>query len=102
VVLDLSMEEASTATTIFTQGSSSRISCRTYGLIFAESRIDFMRDKGIDYFENSRRATHVQQEYAIANPLKFNGYGPSCWGITASDGPGPDLHQDRRCRAAVF
>jgi hypothetical protein len=23
------------------------------------------------------------------NPLKFTGYGPRCWGITASDGPGP-------------
>ncbi len=50
----------------------------------------FMRDKGIDYFENSRRATYVQQQYAIDNPLKFNGYGSHCWGITASEGPGPD------------
>ena len=50
----------------------------------------FMRDKGIDYFENSRRATYVQQQYAIENPLKFKGYGERCWGITASDGPGPD------------
>ena len=50
----------------------------------------FMRDKGIDYFENSRRATYVQQQYAIANPLKFAGYSRDCWGITASDGPGPD------------
>ena len=49
----------------------------------------FMRGKGIDYFENSRRATHVQQQYAIANPLKFEGYGEHCWGITASEGPGP-------------
>ena len=50
----------------------------------------FMRDKGIDYFENTRRATRVQQQYAIDNPLKFAGYGKDCWGITASDGPGPD------------
>ena len=49
----------------------------------------FMRGKGIDYFENTRRATHVQRQYAIANPLKFEGYGGDCWGITASDGPGP-------------
>ena len=49
----------------------------------------FMRVKGIDYFENSRRATYVQQRYAIENPLKFNGYGSHCWGITASEGPGP-------------
>lgn len=50
----------------------------------------FMRGKGIDYFENSRRATYIQQQYAINNPLKFVGYGHCCWGITASDGPGPD------------
>jgi len=50
----------------------------------------FMRDKGIDYFENSRRATYVQQRYAIENPRKFVGYGEHCWGITASDGPGPE------------
>ena len=49
----------------------------------------FMRDKGIDYFENSRRATHVQRQYAIDNPFKFDGYGEHCWGITASEGPGP-------------
>ena len=50
----------------------------------------FMRDKGIDYFENSRRATYVQQQYAIDNPLKFAHYGGHCWGLTASEGPGPD------------
>ncbi len=50
----------------------------------------FMRAKGIDYFENSRRATYVQQQYAIENPLEFKGYGQCCWGITASDGPGPE------------
>jgi hypothetical protein len=50
----------------------------------------FMREKAIDYFENSRRATYVQQHYAIDNPLKFKDYGPHCWGITASEGPGPD------------
>jgi len=49
----------------------------------------YMRGKGSDYFENSRRATLVQQRYAITNPLRFAGYGESCWGITASDGPGP-------------
>lgn len=49
----------------------------------------FMREKGSDYFENSRRATVVQQQYAIDNPLKFEGYGSHCWGFTASEGPGP-------------
>ena len=49
----------------------------------------FMREKGIDYFENSRRATYVQREYAIRNPLEFASYSKDCWGVTASDGPGP-------------
>jgi hypothetical protein len=49
----------------------------------------FVRDKGLDYFENSRRATYVQREYAIRNPLEFASYSKDCWGLTASDGPGP-------------
>jgi hypothetical protein len=49
---------------------------------------EFMRARGIDYFENSRRATLVQQQYAIRNPGGYAHYGELCWGITASDGPG--------------
>ena len=30
-----------------------------------------MRARGSDYFENSRQATFVQQEYAIHNPMNF-------------------------------
>jgi hypothetical protein len=45
----------------------------------------------IDYFENSRRATHVQQLYAMKNPLNFAHYGENNWGFTASDGPGPAI-----------
>ncbi len=55
---------------------------------FRGIRDAFMRDKGIDYFENSRRATYVQQRYAVENPLEFEGYDAHCWGITASHGPG--------------
>ncbi|HEV7474079.1 MAG TPA: glucoamylase family protein [Pyrinomonadaceae bacterium] len=50
---------------------------------------EYMRGKGIDYYENSRRATYIQQQYAIRNPRKFTGYGEHIWGLTASDGPGP-------------
>jgi hypothetical protein len=49
---------------------------------------EFMRVHGIDYFENSRRATYVHQEYARRNPRRWAGYSAQCWGITASDGPG--------------
>ena len=33
----------------------------------------YMRGKGIDYFENSRRATLAQRAYAIANPGRLRG-----------------------------
>ncbi len=48
---------------------------------------DFMRSKGIDYFENSRRATLAQQAYAEDNPAGWVDYGPRIFGLTASDGP---------------
>ena len=52
-----------------------------------------MRGKAINYFENSRRAIYVQQQYAMRNPKKFAGYGRFAWGITASDGPGPAVQR---------
>ncbi len=55
---------------------------------FRGIRDPYMRQHGIDYFENSRRATYAQRAYAIANPLAFRGYGDTLWGLTASDGPG--------------
>jgi hypothetical protein len=49
---------------------------------------EFMRGKGIDYFENSRRATLAQRAYGIDNPNNWVGYSGDLWGWTASDGPG--------------
>lgn len=46
-----------------------------------------MRNRGIDYFENSRRATQAHRAYAMANPAAWRGYGPDTWGLSASDGP---------------
>ena len=48
----------------------------------------YMREKGIDYFENSRRATLAQQAYHRANPNRYPNYGADEWGLTASDVPG--------------
>jgi hypothetical protein len=55
-----------------------------------------MREKCSDYFENSRRATYVQREFAQRNPHEFKGYAADCWGLSANDGPGfKTLHVDR-------
>ena len=56
---------------------------------------EFMRQQSIDYFENSRRATYVHQQYAIRNPRGYNDYGSLVWGITASNGPGPTTRRVR-------
>jgi hypothetical protein len=65
-----------------------------FGHQFSQAFIDFrgladpyLKKKGIDYFENSRRATYAQRQYAIDNPHGWVGYDSLCWGITASDGP---------------
>ena len=48
---------------------------------------DYMRLHALDYFENSRRATYAQRNYAATNPEGWTGYGPDTWGVTACDGP---------------
>lgn len=56
---------------------------------------DYTREHGIDYFENSRRATLAQRQYAISNPMKWKGYGENVWGLTASDGPQQTVQEFR-------
>lgn len=66
-----------------------------FGHQYSQMWIDFrgiqdaaMREAGLDYFENSRRATYANRAYCIANPGKWAGYGRDIWGLTACDGPG--------------
>ncbi|MGH8214475.1 MAG: glucoamylase family protein [Rhodanobacteraceae bacterium] len=54
---------------------------------FRGVRDAFMREKDSDYFENSRRATHIQREYAKRNPHEFAGYDDNGWGLSACEGP---------------
>ncbi|HMB89254.1 MAG TPA: glucoamylase family protein, partial [Rhodothermales bacterium] len=54
---------------------------------FRDIQDAYMRTRGIDYFENSRRATLANRAYAIANPNRYPNYGPNEWGLTASDDP---------------
>jgi hypothetical protein len=61
-----------------------------------------MRERGMDYFENSRRAVYAQRAYAIANPKGFYEYGANVWGFTACDGPGKMGEFDRSNRFRYF
>jgi hypothetical protein len=47
----------------------------------------YMREKSLDYAENSRRATYSQRDYATRNPEGWKDYSDSIWGFTACDGP---------------
>jgi len=62
---------------------------------FRDIQDDYMRERGIDYFLNSRRAVLAQRDYAIANPMKWKDYGENVWGLTASDGPQRTLQEYR-------
>ncbi len=55
---------------------------------FRKIQDPFMREKGSDYFENSRRAVDVQREYARRDPNEYGTYGLDAWGLSAGDGPG--------------
>jgi hypothetical protein len=65
-------------------------------------RDNFMREKCCDYFENSRRAVLIQQEYAQRNPNEFAGYDEYCWGLTACDGPGEEMSIPNGGRRHIF
>lgn len=69
-----------------------------FGHHYSHSWIDFrgifdryLWGRGIDYFENARRATYIHRAYAIANPQGYRDYGPDIWGLSACDGPGDTL-----------
>jgi hypothetical protein len=63
---------------------------------------EFTRMHGLDYFENSRRATYAQRDYAIANPGGWREYGENIWGLTACDGPGTMVTSDFAGRPRRF
>ncbi len=45
-----------------------------------------LRDRYADYWEQNRAHTLINRAHCIANPGRFVGYGPNCWGLTACDG----------------
>jgi len=47
----------------------------------------YMSEKGLDYFENSKRATLANRAYCVENLNGFSYYNDSVWGLTACDGP---------------
>ncbi|MEP9398890.1 glucoamylase family protein [Mesorhizobium sp. KR2-14] len=46
-----------------------------------------LRDRHADYWEQNVRHAQINHAHCVANPHGHNGYGPACWGLTASHGP---------------
>ncbi len=52
-----------------------------------------LSDAHADYWQQNLAQVAVNRAHCIANPGGFKGYGPNCWGLTASDDPsGYDAH----------
>ena len=62
---------------------------------------EFMRARGIDYFENSRRATYVHRQYAIRNP-RLPGLRRKLLGDYRKRRPGAGDARDRRQSPALL
>lgn len=57
---------------------------------FSHAWIDFKDKKdlnGIDWFENSVKATKANRQFCIDNKDKFKTFGEDSWGLTACSGP---------------
>ena len=57
---------------------------------FSHAWIDFrdlIDENGINWFENSKKATIANREYCIENSKKFKTFGENSWGLTACVGP---------------
>lgn len=48
---------------------------------------DYVDKDGINWGENSTKATLAQRQYAIDNPLNFKTFHKNSWGLTACQGP---------------
>jgi hypothetical protein len=46
-----------------------------------------LTDRYADYWQQNSRHVLVNRAHCVANAAKFEGYGESCWGLTASDDP---------------
>jgi hypothetical protein len=44
-----------------------------------------LSDAYANYWTQDTAHAKINYDYCVANPQKFNGYSPQCWGLTASD-----------------
>jgi hypothetical protein len=47
-----------------------------------------LADSFADYWQQNINHTRINYDWCVRNPHGYRGYGPSCWGLSASDSPG--------------
>lgn len=60
------------------------------GLCFAQYSFLGLDPRGLldcyaDYWQQNVAQTLINRAHCVANPMGWKGYGPDCWGLTASD-----------------
>lgn len=61
-----------------------------------------LSDQYADYWEQNRSHSLINYNYCKANPKGYIGYGPDCWGLTASDGDnGYSAHSPANDRGVI-
>jgi hypothetical protein len=61
-----------------------------------------LTDQYADYWEQNKNHTLINYSYCVANPRGYSGYGPDCWGLTASDGDkGYSAHSPTNDRGVI-
>jgi hypothetical protein len=59
-------------------------------------------DRYADYFAQNEAHARINYAHCVANPKGFKGYGPDCWGLTASDDEqGYDAHAPGNDRGVI-
>lgn len=46
-----------------------------------------LSDRHADYWHQNVGHTRINHRHCVLNPHSYRGYGPDCWGLTASHGP---------------
>ena len=61
-----------------------------------------LKDKYANYWDENRNQVLIDYNYCVENPKKFKGYGPDCWGLTASYSvKGYDAHQPANDKGVI-
>ena len=45
-----------------------------------------LTDRYADYWQQNVNHVRINRAHCVRNPLRYKGYGASCWGLTSSDG----------------